>query len=1034
MPINFNEFIKSKGGKKILRYTLPEVLVLAAMLWLFSILAGRALPRIAIAQIAELTNTKIETSLVDFNFDGSVLIENLEVRPDQTQVYDDAILKAKRVYARFSIGSLLMLRPRLKVININDFIFNAIQDLDANRWNLTALKIGDPKGGSGKMPIIQLNRGTLKYSKVLDGQIKTAVAIPLNATLGPAKEHKGIYRFDITTAKMLGGFGKSNLIGFWQPGLLTITGGVSSEDTPTFERAWTIDILAAEFKYEPNRDYLIELKVKDFISTHRLTSDTLAFAKPTFLEKFGLFGVLQKSFERYRPSGRIDIKLSASGNFDQLSKSRLAGNVHCKDVSIIYQKFPYTTEHLAGRIDFTEESIILNNISGYHNDVKLFLNGWAKNFGPDWEYQIQVTSDNMILDDDFYNALKPKYQKNWRNFSPSGLVAIDYRSNRSAQGGKRNTLMIRPLGTAASYHHFPYPLKNLSGEIFFDHNVITLSDVTSEVDNRKIVLNGKVLTGGDGTTYDIKIDAKDLPLDSKLVASLPEKQRQFWSRLDTAGSLSGDLTGRIWSAKENRKLRYHLSLDTGQMELTDKLLSILPESAGKIISNLQPKGEVNVAVDLDKTNDGKPDYSIIVTCLGNSINFEKFAYPLRDISGDLIIDKDNIKLRDITATAADNIQVTASGPTIKVNGQVTLADNAFSKGEFRLLVNDVFLDERLGIALPERMRDYYSGLYPTGRFDLDFESIKIFNDVNNGKCVDFDGDIILKGCGFGSFPAITELEATLKTKGLYNINNGFHNSQIALFADKFRIMGKSLKAVKADIRYDRNQQNWLTKNLTADCYQGNATGKFELRVHDEASFEYILQAGFDNIDLKEFLADTKTQKTIENDYSSGQLNGSLSISGWIGDSDSRIGRCRLKITDMQVGKLSLVAKLLRVLNMTKPTDFAFKQMLVDSYIKHNKLFVRKVDLSGKSLAFNGSGWVDLQNQKIDLSLTARSHRRLASDEPSVLGSLTEGLGHAVVRLDVTGSFYEPEVKTKTLPVIKETLELIGTRPDAPSQP
>ncbi len=640
----------------------------------------------------------------------------------------------------------------------------------------------------------------------------------------------------------------------------------------------------------------------------------------------------------------------------------------------------------------------------------------------------------MILDDDFYNALKPKYKKTWSNFSPSGPIAIDYRSSRNPQGGKKKTITIKPLGAEASYRHFPYPLKNLTGEISFESNVVTISNLTSQIDNRKVILNGKVITGSNGTTYNIEIKADDLPLDSKLVAALPEKQRKFWNRIDTAGALSGNLTGRIFSAKENRKLRYHFSLNTGKMELNDKLIGIMPESTGKIISSLQPKGNVNVVVDLDKLSDDKTNYKIIVTCLGNNINFEKFAYPLRNIYGDVIIAKDTIELRDITATTANNIQVTQKEPTIKVNGKMSLADNIFSEGTFRFSVNDILLDKRLGIALPEKMRDHYTKLSPTGQFDMDFESIKIFNDANSGRCVDFDGDIIFKDCAFGTFPAITDLKATLKTKGRYNIKDGFHNSRLSLFADNMKIIGKSLTDIEADINYYRNQKVWSTKNIVADCYQGNVTSKLELRAHDEGAFEYVLQAGFDNVDLKQFLSDTKSEETSRSDYSSGQMNGSLSVGGRVGDNASRIGRCRLKITDMQVGKLSPVAKLLRVLKMTKPTDFAFKQMLVDSYIKHNKLLLHDVDLSGKSLAFNGSGQMDLQNQTIDLSLTARSHRRLASDEPGVLESLTEGLSHAVVRLDVTGNFFDPDVKTKTLPVIKETLELIGTRPAAPNQP
>jgi hypothetical protein len=133
---------------------------------------------------------------------------------------------------------------------------------------------------------------------------------------------------------------------------------------------------------------------------------------------------------------------------------------------------------------------------------------------------------------------------------------------------------------------------------------------------------------------------------------------------------------------------------------------------------------------------------------------------------------------------------------------------------------------------------------------------------------------------------------------------------------------------------------------------------------------------------------------------------------------------------MQVGKLSPLAKVLSVLKLTEPKDFAFNQMLIDSYIKHNTLLIQRFDLSGQSVAFNGSGSMDLQNQNIDLALTARG-RRLATAEPSLLQSLTDGLGHAVVRMDISGNIYDPQVTTTTLPVIKKTLEILGTKPVKP---
>ncbi|MCK4912984.1 MAG: hypothetical protein KAS69_00110, partial [Planctomycetes bacterium] len=89
------------------------------------ILVGRILRTIAVNQIEAITNTKVEAESVHFNLNGSVLIENLVIRPQEKHQYNNAILRARTVYARFGLSSLLLFNPQLKKISIKDFVFNA---------------------------------------------------------------------------------------------------------------------------------------------------------------------------------------------------------------------------------------------------------------------------------------------------------------------------------------------------------------------------------------------------------------------------------------------------------------------------------------------------------------------------------------------------------------------------------------------------------------------------------------------------------------------------------------------------------------------------------------------------------------------------------------------------------------------------------------------------------------------------------------------------------------------------------------------
>jgi hypothetical protein len=1096
----------ARSGKKIFRYIL-EVLILAALLWIGFIVGGRALCHIAIGQIAELTGTKIKAESINFSTSGSVFIKNLVISPYKKQNGDDFILKAESVWGRFRLGSLLLLRPRLKVVSVNDFVFNARYDLDTGLWNLSALKIKMPQGGgSGKMPLIILGGGTLQYSKISNGQVKVAAEAPLAARFGFDRETQDGYGFEISTAKMASGYGKSRLTGTWKPGSITFAGGVSSTDIPALETAWAIDHLAAELKYDRNRTFSLKLRIKDLQTNPRsllrkeaagASLDRFALVGPSFLEKSGPFTALQKFFSRYQPWGQADLDFDASGNLNRPGESSLSGKVCCKDVAICYYRFPYSVEHLTGQVDFTNDSVTFNNLAGKHGNTELILNGWTRDFGPELKYKIRITSDNMALDNDLYDALSVKQKELWPVFSPRGLAAIDYRISWLSQTDKKETLAVKLIGAEALYRHFPYPLKNLEGSLFFDGSTIVVSDVVSQVNLQKITLNGKVVTRSDDKPiYDILIDVNNMPLDSTLKQALPDREKQLCGQFDLAGLVDGrinvstpiddigeqnpgpanytadlffkdaslrsnkfpalisdvsahavftpdlinvknltgrynqgsiSLTGRI---QPDQQFCYNLSVNIRQTQLNDDLFALLPQSLKKIVSEVQPDGKVNLIAELNNADGmAHPAYRVTVDCLGDSVNFKRFPYPLKDVTGILSITNDTIKLQDITATPAPlaflrKQEGGANTSAIKLNGQISLADNAFDKAVFQLSAKDIFFDEQLGIALPQAIHPFYRNLSPTGCFDLDLENISIFNADDGEKYIDLTGAARFKGCSFNVSAARAELYAELRAKALYKTGVGLCNGQANIVADTLRIQNKSLTSLKTDICYDPNLHNWATKNLIADCYGGKLTGRVEFRRPAHATPECMLQVAFDNVDLRQFLSDTKSKQTPDTEHTSGKMGGELGLMVGADEKSSRIGICKLTINDMQVGRLSPLSKLLNVLKLTEPKDFAFDQMLVDSYIKGERLFFRKLDLSGEAIAFQGSGWMNLPSHNVDLVLTARG-RRLATADPSVLQSLTEGLGQAVVQMKVTGDLYDPQITTKTFPVIGQSLQILG---------
>jgi len=787
-------------------------------------------------------------------------------------------------------------------------------------------------------------------------------------------------------------------------------------------------------KYDKSNEYSLVVIMKDVISRQQLSDDTFLPYRPPFLEKSNWFISLQKFFNRYRPAGQIDLEFKADGNLARLNESKLIGQVLCRDVSVCDRNFAYPIEHLTGTVDFTQRDARLNNLEGRRKDVNLSLNGWVKDFGSKLQYEIQIKSDNMALDSKLYNALSSKNKRLWNDFSPSGVARIDLRHSRNIKTGNKSTLEVKLLDAASAYSKFPYPLKNLTGTLLFDltNASIIASDLVSLEGRRKIVLNGRVnQCRSQRPEYDISVKGNNVALDTELINALPEKERKLCSKIGSAGSINIEsLNGRIRYSKEGKYPNYHLLLHSKPVELNNELLECLNKGISEAAKKLQPKGKVRLSAELNKKGGVEyPDYNIMVHCLGNMANFEYFPYQLKDVRGRLKLTRDCVSFEDITAKAADNVEITKKCPTIKINGQLALEDNKIRKGEFKVCADNVYLDERLSCALFEELRGHYTRLSPTGSFDLNDFDVSVTWVDDSERQIAFCGEVEFQNCSFGLLPAVTEINTKLKTKGTYRTSEKFCEISGQLEAGSLRVREKLLGCLKGDINYNKEQRSWCVKNLVGDCYDGKLRGQMDLKPSGGKQLEYSLTAGFEDIDLKEFLVDgkseSKSDKNHNNNYTSGKMSGSFTTTGQMGGKYSAMGRCRLKITDMKVGRLSPLAKLLNVLKLTEPKHHAFDQMLVDSYIKNKKLYLGEVDLSGQFIAFNGSGWMDMEKKGIELTLTARG-RRLATAEPSVLQSLTENLGKGVVRMKVSGDFHDPLITTTTLPLIQDTLGIFGT--------
>jgi len=1056
----------------------------------------RTLPSTALSQLERLTNTDLACTSFQVHADGSVAIEDLTIRPNEAAAYDNAILNARHVRARFSMWSLLLLHPQLKDLTIQDFTLQAKLDLDTGRWNIGTVTLAIPKGHGRGMPDIHLIGGTLKYVKRSGGRDDAVAAIPIDATFALNRLTARGYEFEVTTEEIRPGMGSSVLSGYWKPGQVIITGGIKSKTAPYMETSFAVDAMAVVLTYDPNENYRLQVQARDLFSSRSPQADVFGLIQPVFFGDSNPVARVQKFFSRFEPSGKADIHLQAQGNLNQILRSRCQGAIDCKDVVIRDRRFPYMLEHVSGKIEFTEDTFRTQRLVGRHRDVEVLIDFWTQGLGPDWQYEVHVGSTRMPLDQDLFAALGPTQKRLWSAFDPNGSIAMQYQASRQSSNQERESLLVKPLGATAAYEQFPYPLRNLTGELLFEEDRVVLSNLLSDPNTTTTILLDGTVTQLDSNNpdFDLAIQAHNIPLDETLAQSLGPARRAQYDPLCMAGrvdaaikvftdpnepilggvSFRAELTlkdasmkvcngraqldhgsghalltptsvvlkdlacqyrrtpirlnGTVFMGTPSAPASYQWSLQAEQIPIDD-LLAALPPVSQETVDQFHPSGQVDVTANLDKPDPNSPlMYHVQVNCLNGRMIAESFPYPFRDVTGTITLTNDRIVLDAIRARPDTAVIPSSQSGLLHAAGQIEVSPRGIEAGNLNFTAENIEMDQTLGEAMPSPLAAWFRQLAPSGRFGLDRSDIRIATEDDGSVRTDLEAQLCLDGCRLNLLGTTAACRGTLQISGVHRTGRGLSEGQIRMDMDRITLKGKSATDVHTVIRYEPPTHTWHTEDVLGRFYEGRIIGRCEIGQRPNDDVECQIDLGFVDTDLGAFLGDRTAPLADAASPSTGSMDGQLSLIASLRGPKVRIGECRFHIRNMQVGKASPLSKVLAVLRLSEPSDYVFESLQVDSYIRGDKLLIEAFDMSGTSTAFQGAGVLDLAKEDLNLTLMARSRRRLATAEPTALQSLTEGLGGAVVRMEITGPPYDPNVTTKPLPVLEESLKLLGSPP------
>jgi len=218
-----------------------------------------------------------------------------------------------------------------------------------------------------------------------------------------------------------------------------------------------------------------------------------------------------------------------------------------QDVRVTYEGFPYGISGISGIVQLDQDKITLNDLSGGHNDTPVKISGSLYPGGEKVGVELEVVADDLVVDKELRAALPADMKRIWDSLSPSGRADVVMTLNQNVPGasGKPSAigqagngdkpeyrLEIRSKGMTATYKDFPYKFDGLTGLVIAEPKGVELRKLECD---RGFQVDGLITDRG--RTLKLRINAKGVPLDKKLLAAMPGEFKTAMSTVRAGGSM-----------------------------------------------------------------------------------------------------------------------------------------------------------------------------------------------------------------------------------------------------------------------------------------------------------------------------------------------------------------------------------------------------------------------------------------------------------------------------------------------------------------
>ncbi len=679
-------------------------------------------------------------------------------------------------------------------------------------------------------------------------------------------------------------------------------------------------------------------------------------------------------WDMFSPSGTTEVRCRVVYEPEDEAKWKAYIEAELTGVSATAREFPYPLRDLRGRVYIGPDKVKMGRgmgegtgpnderrgqgefVSGRAGKANIQLRGVVDNLGgPDELMNLEVNAQGLEFDEVLVKALPPEARKLYQILNPSGSADISGKIIRSKAKSEEPDFLIDvwPKGATCRHKDFPYPLEQVKGHVRLSPGKFELLDFGARQGPASFTGSGVVATK-DNEHYeaDLTINGRDVQLDDLVYESLKPQQQQLWDQL-------------------------------------------------------QPEGKCDVRLKIINDPGGRLNYQLKVEPRGVQITYKPLPYTLGNLSGELIIESEQV-----------SVDIWGSDPAVKIAGHIRQHKEE-RLVKLAVFAEDVVLDEKLKIVLPEKVRGLWEVFEPAGSVDVKIDSLNHVQDASGAGWLGLEGSLVLKELSLNKPLACRDLSG--KISG--TMQSGDQGLQVVLLGElelpELKVGPLRLGKLSGTLtKGSKDSDQWSIHNIRADLAGGQAVGYIKGSKGAQGSYSALLQV--ENVDLAELIRQIKSaepERFTKNGQSDpqveGRLKGSVRLEGQFNEPDSTGGRGRVYIDQAQLYKLPLMIRIMRTLSLQPAKANAFETVEVDFYLQGQNVVFTKIILDGPALRMGGMGVYD--RKKDWLAVVVKR------DPPDNIWSKLPSFPQAVVA-EINGPLAELQVQAKPFRDVSEELK------------